>query len=133
MEELYGKYSVLKMEDIEKYCTEDQKNNLSIMVQNILAGRKNEGKKPSNEYLVVNKDEKYSQDVLNMILGHQTTTFIPEDIARKLKDCLSALNLKNKKTISETAHLADGDNCTLIDLKTALRKVNPKQRTNTNE
>jgi hypothetical protein len=42
-----------------------------------------------------------------------------ESLREKLKDAVGAI----EKTLDENGHLADGDNCTLIDLKRALAKI----------
>ena len=49
----------------------------------------------------------------------------PEELvklARELEDELAALRDAVAQTLREKAHLADGDNCTLIRLKRALAK-----------
>lgn len=64
------------------------------------------------------------------------TNFLDKDLQKAFNRKLTTQNVKNlvqsimileeaiNKTLSSNLHLADGDNCTLIDLKLALKELN---------
>lgn len=60
-----GTHIVLKVSDVEQLNTQDQFN-LHMILENVKALRKSQGKK-NNEYLVVNCDEPYADDVREVI------------------------------------------------------------------
>lgn len=60
------KYIVFKIEDVEKYLSKEMKWNLVIISETILNGRVEDGKK-SNQYVVVNEDEPYAEQVWKLI------------------------------------------------------------------
>lgn len=70
MEELQieRKYLVLKMDDIRKYLTEEERTHLYILSMRVAEGRLDD-KKPINSYLVVNIDEPYAGEVHRLIAG----------------------------------------------------------------
>lgn len=59
---------MLKQEDIEKYLTEEQKEQLNEMALAIVNGRARDGKCPINSYYVCNKDEPYAEKVRTAIM-----------------------------------------------------------------
>jgi hypothetical protein len=61
------KFVVLKAEDIEKYCSFEQQEQLSEICNQIQGGRMEEGKNAENRYFVVNADEPYASDVKSLI------------------------------------------------------------------
>lgn len=61
------KFIVLKIDDIEKHCSEKDKDALTKTLIAITTGRIEEGKSVNNEYLVVNTDEPYADDVRKII------------------------------------------------------------------
>lgn len=58
---------VLKREDIEKYCSDQQQESLKEIMDAVAAGRKADGKNPNAEYIVCNMDEPYADQVLSLI------------------------------------------------------------------
>ena len=66
MSELYGKYLVLKVQDIEKYCSDSQKEDLAKLIHTVAEGRASEGK-GVNDYWVVNRDENYADIVKKLV------------------------------------------------------------------
>ena len=61
---------VIKNDDIRKYCTEMQRAQLSAICETVSNGRMDEGK-TLNNYYVVNTDEPYAEEVLQVILKHE--------------------------------------------------------------
>jgi len=64
------RYVVLKIEDIENYCTFEQQEKLMDICNEIEAGRLKSNKEPENRYLVVNTDEPYADKVSALIEEH---------------------------------------------------------------
>lgn len=65
------KFVVLKSEDIDKVANKNEiatLNSLSLKINNM---RFNEGRTTNPEYLVVNKDEPYAEQVLHLIIKHE--------------------------------------------------------------
>ena len=60
---------VLKREDIFKYLEEPEQVALDVMMEKIMCGREEDGKKRLNSYYVVNKDEPYAEVVHGVIMG----------------------------------------------------------------
>lgn len=73
-----AKFLVLKWEDIDKYLTEEQKENLKDVVASIFMGRSDEGK-PHNYYWVVNQDEPYADLVRDLIFEHEGYIIDPRE------------------------------------------------------
>ena len=61
------KFIVFKAEDIEKYCSHTQIEELSGINKTINSGRIKDNRKIDNRYLVVNTDEPYANDVKKVI------------------------------------------------------------------
>jgi hypothetical protein len=61
------KFVVLKIEDIEKYCSFEQQEQLTGICNQIEGGRMEEGKNAENRYFVVNTDEAYASEVKALI------------------------------------------------------------------
>lgn len=74
MFERYTKYEVIKLDDIEKYLTPDQKYILEEVVRTIQASRIRDGKTPTNSYVVVNEDQPYAETVWMLIEAGETRT-----------------------------------------------------------
>lgn len=69
-DELYNKFLVLKWDNIFRYLTQGQLDMLDLLISKINYGmQKNENKKPSNTYLVVNCDEPYADKVKQLIIN----------------------------------------------------------------
>jgi len=65
----HPKYIVLKTEDVEKYGWETQKMYLRDLCEEINKGRIEEGKK-LNSYIVINMDEPYINEVIEILKRH---------------------------------------------------------------
>jgi hypothetical protein len=65
------KFVVLKVEDIEKYCSFEQHEQLSDICSQVEGGRMEEGKNAENRYFVVNTDEPYAGEVKAVIEKHE--------------------------------------------------------------
>jgi uncharacterized protein YaaQ len=61
------KFTVLKNEDIKKHLTEVQKDELDSIIETIENGRLGEGKRRGNTYIVINTDEPYVQEVIEIM------------------------------------------------------------------
>lgn len=64
------KYVVLKNEDIEKYVPKFMVNTLEDICKHIEDGRREDGKKPENIYIVINTDEPYAPEVIEILKRH---------------------------------------------------------------
>ena len=64
------KYGVLKIDEVEKYCSEESLRALDQVVQEISDGRARDGKDYVNVYMVVNTDEPYADEVRDLIEKH---------------------------------------------------------------
>lgn len=62
------KFIVVKKEDVQKYLSKSDMVILNVLLGKIIEGRAEEGKSTDNKYLVVNRDEKYADKVLQIIL-----------------------------------------------------------------
>lgn len=62
-----NKYLVEKWDDIKKFLTDDQLENLYDILKAINIGRESEGKNKNNSYLVVNIDEPYSKEIAEIL------------------------------------------------------------------
>lgn len=67
-----GTHLVFKESDVSKHLTKEENNILSILYEKVIAGRKRLGKK-ENKYYVVNLDEPYSGEVLEVIKKGETS------------------------------------------------------------
>ena len=63
------KFQVLKNEDILKYLSMEQISKFAIFVAQINLRREQDGK-PQNEYLVINTDEPYADEVIDIMKRH---------------------------------------------------------------
>ena len=66
--EIYKKYVVIKVDDVLKYLTYEDRMKLGDIFQKVEKSRKKNGK-GINDYLVVNRNEEYAAKVEKMILG----------------------------------------------------------------
>ncbi|WP_123032211.1 hypothetical protein [Bacillus sp. TYF-LIM-B05] len=67
------KYVVLKIGDIEKYCSFEQQDNLSEIVNEVHSGRARDNKEQENRYIVINSDEPYAPIVAEIMHLHGHT------------------------------------------------------------
>jgi len=63
----FNKYIVIKQEDMTKHASEQDRIDLSRILKNIRISRVKFNKKPSNQYLVVNIDEDYADEVVDIL------------------------------------------------------------------
>lgn len=63
----FNKFIVIKVEDVQDYLTEAGKEHLRELLNYIVAMRKQEGKNPNNKYLVVNVDEPYAPEIVELL------------------------------------------------------------------
>jgi hypothetical protein len=68
------RYTIINERDIEKYVPESVKNDLWDAVNAALMfveeGREKEGKKPYNSYIVINVDEPYVDEIIEVMKRH---------------------------------------------------------------
>lgn len=62
-----AKFTVIKNDDIKKHLDERDKSELSRILWKIGKLRYEEGKEAENTYLVVNVDEPYSPEIINIM------------------------------------------------------------------
>jgi regulator of PEP synthase PpsR (kinase-PPPase family) len=65
------KFAVLKVEDVLKVCNENQLATLDVIARMIGEMRKEEGRNPNPQYLVINKDEPYVDKIKAIIEEHE--------------------------------------------------------------
>ena len=65
--ERYAKYEVIKLDDIGKHLSFEQRGQLSDIIRTIQYGRLKEGKPACNNYVVVNEDQPYAEQVWKLI------------------------------------------------------------------
>lgn len=61
------KFHVIKEDDINNYLSEKERFALNHLKSVIALGRESDGKPNSNEYLVVNTDESYADDIIDIL------------------------------------------------------------------
>ncbi|MBR0602809.1 hypothetical protein HF695_10800 [Bacillus safensis] len=65
------KYSILSVRDASKYVPRDQLTkfleHLVEVEMYIEEGRKKDGKKPSNNYVIINQDEPYIHEIIDVM------------------------------------------------------------------
>lgn len=64
------KFIVIKRSDIDKYLTDMSKGIFDYHLQEIEIGRMNDNKTLFNFYLVVNQDEPYADEVIEIMKRH---------------------------------------------------------------
>ncbi|BDH62330.1 hypothetical protein MTP04_24600 [Lysinibacillus sp. PLM2] len=65
-----GKFLVVKNADLDRYLDSHQEDNLFDIVQTVEAGRISDGKVEDNQYLVINQDEPYVNEVIEIMKRH---------------------------------------------------------------
>lgn len=68
----YMKYEVMKLDDIKKYLTPNQKTNLEDIIRTLQEGRSKDGKVPCNSYVVVKAGLPYTEQVWKLIEDYET-------------------------------------------------------------
>lgn len=64
------KFIVIKREDAVKHLSDSEQEHLWYLLQKIGNSRKADGKNNFNDYLVVNIDEDYADEIANIIAKH---------------------------------------------------------------
>ncbi|EDW22421.1 hypothetical protein FO510_05290 [Bacillus pumilus] len=64
-------YVVLKKSEIDRYATDEQKRHLYDMQVEIMLNRTIQGKRPVNDYVVINRDEPYFSDVMQLVESNE--------------------------------------------------------------
>lgn len=64
------KFVVLKIDDVNKYCSSLGRDRLTASMLEIKTGRMQHGKNPDNQYLVINTDEPYADEVIEILKRH---------------------------------------------------------------
>lgn len=62
----FNKFIVIKNEDIDKYSTYTDLNDMDRILRNVRIGRLKEDKK-ANTYLVINTDESYAPEIVEIL------------------------------------------------------------------
>lgn len=72
-------HTVIKNEDADKHLTAEEKVQLLRLFNKVRSGRTTEGKQAVNTYLIVNTDESYASDVVQILKdnGHWETAHDP--------------------------------------------------------
>ncbi|MFF2413469.1 hypothetical protein [Bacillus safensis] len=65
------KYVVLKQSEIDLYATDEQQRHLYEMQVEIMLNRTIQGKRPVNGYVVINRDEPYFPDVMQIVEANE--------------------------------------------------------------
>lgn len=63
----FSKFIVIKSEDANRYLTEFEKGTLAHLCTRLEQGRRNESKKTDNRYLVINTDEPYAEEIVQIL------------------------------------------------------------------
>lgn len=63
----FDKFLVFKINDIQKYSNNPDKSKLAELSEKICDGRHSEGKSWSNQYLVINIDDPYTDEVIEIL------------------------------------------------------------------
>lgn len=65
------RYTVINEYDVEKYLSIGEQQDLAIMLDRMLGnienGREKDGKKPFNSYIVINTDEPYIDEIVDVM------------------------------------------------------------------
>ncbi|MUG26022.1 hypothetical protein GNQ08_27045 [Paenibacillus macerans] len=82
------KFTVVKNEDVEKYLDTRDKSELSRILWKIEQGRYEEGKESVNKYLVVNVDEPYALEIVEIMKAnkHWGSTEDPNQVTAQIVD-----------------------------------------------
>ncbi len=61
------KFMVIKWEDIWKYLSDTQKRQMERITRTIRNDRERDGKSAENEYIVINTDEPYIDEIIEIL------------------------------------------------------------------
>lgn len=65
-----SKFTVIKNEDVEKYLALEDAKELKALIRRLYVSRKCNSAKKDNNYLVINTDESYAQEVIEIMKYH---------------------------------------------------------------
>jgi len=63
----FNKYFIIKQEDMTKHASEQDRTDLARILKNIRSSRYKFNKNTGNKYLVINVDEDYAEDVIEIL------------------------------------------------------------------
>jgi len=63
----FNKYIIIKQDDLYRYTSQQDQIDLARILKAIRDGRIKEKKNTGNKYLVVNTDEDYAEDVIDIL------------------------------------------------------------------
>lgn len=67
-------YTIINERDVDKYLSIGEQQDLAIVLDRILGniehGREKEGKNPHNSYIVINTDEPYIDEIVEVMKRH---------------------------------------------------------------
>lgn len=63
----FDKFLVLKSDDIQRHLSDPDKMKLTELAEKVCDGRHKEGKPWSNTYLVINTDESYAPEIVEVL------------------------------------------------------------------
>ena len=63
----FNKYFIIKQEDMIKHTSEQDRIDLARILKNIRVSRYKFNKNTGNKYLVINVDENYAKDVVDIL------------------------------------------------------------------
>jgi len=66
----FGKFTVLKNDDIQKYAFSWEIEYLDMLRKTIKEGRVNDNKSPDHKYIVINTDEPYADEIIEILKKH---------------------------------------------------------------
>lgn len=61
------RFTIIKEQDLERYCSEEQINQLGNILEEIQLGRELDNKNPFNSYVVINLDEPYLGEIVEIM------------------------------------------------------------------
>lgn len=64
------KFVVFKLTDIGRYLTVPQYDALTEIARRIEQGRREDGRDTDNKYIVINRDEQYANEVIEIMKRH---------------------------------------------------------------
>lgn len=68
------RYTILNERDLKKYCNKEQLSNFNDVLDDVLTtvqiGREDDGKHPFNSYIVINVDEPYIHEIIEVMKRH---------------------------------------------------------------
>jgi hypothetical protein len=67
LEGMEEKFIVIKLDDSDKYLSTTKLRELGLCLESITAGRRSEGKVTYNRYLVINVDETYAPEIVEIL------------------------------------------------------------------